>query len=70
MLLECKREYARWNNSRVITPEMARREEALRDVNNYLNIFERAEEMGVLLCAVILVLEETLEEVKTSLGIQ
>ena len=49
---------------------MARREEALRDVNNYLNIFERAEEMGVLLCAVIPVLEETLEEVKTSLGIQ
>ena len=49
---------------------MAKREEALRDVNSYLNIYERAEEMSVLLCAVILVFEETLEEVKTALEIQ
>lgn len=49
---------------------MANREEKLRDVNSYLNIYERAEEMAVLLCAVILVLEATLEEVKTGLQIQ
>lgn len=48
---------------------MAKREEALRDVNSYLNIYERAEEMSALLCAIILVLEATLEEVKTSLDI-
>lgn len=67
---ELKTEYARWNNSRSITPEMAKREEALRDVNNYLNVYERASDLAAMLCVIILVLEEALEDMKTTLNIE
>lgn len=39
-----KSQYARWNSSRRVTPEMARREEVLRDVVNHLNMYDRAVE--------------------------
>ena len=39
-----KSQYARWNSSRRVTPEMAHREEVLRDVMNHLNMYDRAVE--------------------------
>ena len=38
------REYAVWNNSRTVTPDMKRREEALRDVIKMLNMYEETVE--------------------------
>lgn len=49
---------------------MAKREEALRDVNNYLNVYERASDLAAMLCVIILVLEEALEDMKTTLNIE
>ena len=38
------REYAVWNSARTVTPDMKRREEALRDVIKMLNMYEETVE--------------------------
>lgn len=35
-----KSEYTKWNKSRNVTSEMKKREDALRDVNENLNMFD------------------------------
>ena len=58
-------EYAQWNKSRSLTPEMKKREDALRDVNVYLNMYEEARDLCAVLNDTINVVESTLKDIQT-----
>ena len=48
-----------------VTPEMKKREDALRDVNVYLNMYEEARDLCAVLNDTINVVESTLKDIQT-----
>ena len=65
-----KSEYTKWNKSRNVTSEMKKREDALRDVNENLNMFDENMQLVEGLTEVRDAVEKCLKEVMDKLGIQ
>ena len=64
-----KTEYTKWNKSRHVTSEMKKREDALRDVNANLNLFDDNMQLVEGLEEVRNAIDSSLQEVLDKLGI-
>ena len=64
-----KNEYSKWNKSRKVTSEMKKREDALRDVNANLNLYEESMDLTVALQEASEAIAKCLAEVMEKMGV-
>ena len=64
-----KNEYSKWNKSRKVTSEMKKREDALRDVNANLNLYEESMDLTVALQEASKAIAKCLAEVMEKMGV-